>query len=402
MSVTPREIQRPGESVHYRAARTRLRMVLRHLNEDDWLDQYELDNLGISLAWLAAQADAEAARTLIALVNALAPVWQRHCLFGEMLRWSQEAIRACGLAGHHPGPFFLACGEAQYALGMWSSAEESFQTATQVSSEDNSDTYGKAVVALGRLQFNRGHYDQALKTFADIEHHLVSTEDFKLLTAIQAERAAYYLNHYEYDRALALYLQIDELVRARNGGQSSDHMLLMLGVVYRRKKAYSQAASYLLALLARAEKNGNRSAIATAAHHLALVYLCQGDSAQARQYCGKALALYRDIDDPRGIADAYEQAGRITLAEGHAADALADLEQSLRMKETLGSRHGMASSLRHLAIAHLACGEPLLAAHLLWRSLSLYRQLGTLNRNRLLSFFRQICYCLLGKRGWAE
>jgi tetratricopeptide (TPR) repeat protein len=256
--------------------------------------------------------------------------------------------------------------------------------------------------ALGRLQFNRGHYDQALKTFAGIEQHLISNEDFEQLTAIQAERAAYYLNHYDYDRALALYLQIDEVVKMRNGGESSDHMLLMLGVVYRRKKAYSQAVSYLLTLLERAEAKGNRSATATAAHHLAWAYLCQGDSVQARQYCGKALALYRGINDPRGTADAYEQAGRITLAEGHAAEAIPDLEQALRMKETLGSTHGMASSLRHLAIAHLGCGEPLLAARLLWRSLSLYQRLGTLNWRRLLSFFRQICYCLLGKRGWAE
>src|SRR5207248_10378069 len=142
-----------------------------------------------------------------------------------------------------------------------------------------------------------------------------AVNDEQLMT-IRAERAAYHLNRGDLDKALSLYLEIERRRQSAGVLEPSDHLLLMLGVVYRKKKDYERAAEYLQRLLERGEEQQSRSTMATAAHHLAWVYLSQGDLHQARSLCGRAIVLYEEIGDERGLSDAYEQLGCIVLAAG--------------------------------------------------------------------------------------
>src|SRR5207245_376714 len=160
--------------------------------------------------------------------------------------------------------------------------------------------------------------------------------------------------------------------------------------------------AYLQQLMERGEAQQNRGSTATAAHHLGWVYLNQGNTAMARRFSGKALALYKDIEDARGLSDAYEQLGRIALAEGKAKDALFHLQQSLVMRNQLGNQHGAASSSRHLAMAYLEMGHLILATRAMWQSLHTYSQLGMLTRQRVIAIFRQLFYWMIRKPRWTE
>lgn len=152
----------------------------------------------------------------------------------------------------------------------------------------------------------------------------------------------------------------------------------------------------------REEAQQNRSSTATAAHHLGWVYLNQGNTVLARRLCGKALALYKDIGDARGASDAYEQLGRISLAEGGAGEALLHLQQPLDMRNQLGNHHGAACSLRHLAMAHLEMGHPVRAARAMRQSMHTYNQLGMLTRQRLTAIMRQLFYWMIRRPRWTE
>jgi tetratricopeptide (TPR) repeat protein len=216
--------------------------------------------------------------------------------------------------------------------------------------------------------------------------------DYQAVASVHSERAAYALNRGDLEQALTLYLEADQI--RRRAGATVSLNLLMLGVVYRKKKDYLQARGYLQQLLEQGERHHDRSDIATASHHLAWVFFDQGQLDEARSFCGRAIALYKDFADWRGFADAYDQLGRIELAEGHAPEALVHLQQALHLRQELHNQQGTASSLSHLAIAHVSMGHLYAALQCLCQSLMLYRRISMLSRRRLVTILRQFLHHL--------
>jgi len=179
-------------------------------------------------------------------------------------------------------------------------------------------------------------------------------------------------------------------------------MLLMLGVVYRKKKDYERATEYLQRLLEREEVQRSRGTTATAAHHLAWVYLSRGDLRQARSLCGRAIMLYEEIGDERGLSDAYEQLGCIVLAAGQGGEAVAHLQRSLFMRSQLHNQQGEASGLRHLAIAYFTLGHLGAAFRHVWQSLLIYHRLGVLSCQRIVSMLRELLSWAGGRQQWRK
>jgi predicted ATPase/DNA-binding CsgD family transcriptional regulator len=90
----------------------------------------------------------------------------------------------------------------------------------------------------------------------------------------------------------------------------------------------------------------------------------------------KALALYRDLDDQRGIAAALQRLGSIAREQGRYADA-ADLhEQSLALWRRLGDEAGVAASLDYLGFASWLSGEPVRGGELSGEALAIFRARG--------------------------
>jgi tetratricopeptide (TPR) repeat protein len=321
-------------------------------------------------------------------------------LGAELLRWCEDALLACRVIDEECNWLLLLRGEAQNLTGQWQEAITSVQEAIEASKDQDPDTYAQATLTLGRLELSRANYQVALKALARAEQLFLKQSKFESVATARSEIAAYHLNRRELDRALSLYLEAAALRERAGATELSDHTLLMLGVVYRKKGEYDQSAHYLQLLLNRAESRGNQGAIATAAHHLAWGYLNQGQMSRARQLCGRAITLYERIGDIRGASDAYEQLGLILLAEGEIAAATSRLNQSLTIRRQLGNQHGEASSLRHLAVAYLKAGRVIDAARILCKSFILYGKLGMLTRQRLASMGRELFGWIISEDPW--
>ena len=380
------------------SAEPRLMIARRYQYKYDRLD-IEFSNLRASQTWLATQESEKAARLLIAYVQVLSPYLRYRSLNTELLQWCEDGLRALRLE-QNPGWLLLLRYEAQIALGQWDKAAASVQEAILATEGKYPNTNAKALLALGRLQLNQGDYKVALETLAKAEALLFEQRDYEGVATVRSERAAYYLNRGELNKALSLYLEVDQLLRQAGATEPSDHTLLMLGVVYRKKRNYVRAASCLQQLLERSKAQRNRGAMATAAHHLAWVRLNQGDLMQARRLCGQAILLYKDVGDIRGASDAYEQLGLISLAQGQGEEALSHLERSLIIRRELGNQHGVASSLRHIAVAHLRMGHLSLAGRELWQSLATYWRLGMLSRQRLVAVVLELYDWIVGRQRW--
>ena len=381
------------------AAKRRLDLARRFQHQHDRLDD-EFANLRASQSWLATQDSEEAAHLLIDYVRVLAQHLRQRGLDAELLRWCKDGLRACDKLRRNAGWLLLLRSQAQNALGQWDDATASIQAAIEASEGKDPSAFAQAILALGRLQLNRGNYRVALETLAKAESLLSEQSDYEGLATARSEIAAYHLNRSELDKALSLYHEVDRLRRQAGATEASDHTLLMLGVVYRRKKDYEQALTYLQRLLERSETRRNRGATATAAHHLAWVHLNQGDSLQARRLCGRAIALYEELGDTRGASDAYEQLGLIALTGEQRQEALSLLERSLVIRRQLGNQEGAASSLRRLAAAHIRMRHLTAAACDLWQSLSTYRRLGVLSRQRFIAIVGEFIGWTVGRRQW--
>lgn len=393
------QIFRHWESVERLAAESRLKLAQRYEERFNRLDD-EFSNLRASQSWLVTQDSEEVARLLVAYVEVLAPYLRRRGLDDVLLQWCEDGLQACKVLQRNRGWMLLLMSEAQNALGQWEERAASIQAAMEASEVEDPPTYARAVLSLGRLQLNQGDYETALETLSEAERLLSKQSNYEGVATARSEVAAYYLNRRELDKALSLYKEVDRLRRQEGITEASNHTLLMLGVVYRKKEEYEQATTYLQRMLERGQSQSNPGAMATAAHHLAWVRLNQGNVSEARRQCGRAMALYEDIGDLRGTSDAYEQLGLIMLAEGRTNESLSYLERSLEMRRELGNQHGVASSLRHLAVAQFMRGQLLTAVRNSWRSLSIYRRLGVLSRRRLSAILREAIDWIVKRRWW--
>jgi tetratricopeptide (TPR) repeat protein len=395
------QVVRYWASSPFLSATSRLQLARRYQNQYDRLDT-EFANLCGCHSWLTTQNGSEEVHLLLQYLRALAPYLQQRGLQAELVRWCEAGLHASEIVQQHPGWVLCLRGEAQNALGRWNEASGSFRAAIEASERKDPKTHARAMLALGRLQFNQGAYGIAFETMSAAEACLSQTVDDGQLMSIRAEMAAYHLNRGDLDKALSLYLEIDRRRQYAGAREPSHHTLLMLGVVYRKKKDYERAVAYLGRLLECGEAQQSRSTTATAAHHLAWAYLSQGNLCQARSLCGRATVLYEEIGDERGLSDAYEQLGCIALAAGQGGEALLHLQRSLIVRRQLHNQQGEASSLRHLALAHLTMGHLGTALSHLWNCLLIYHRLGVLSRQRLINMFRELLTWAVGRRQWVK
>jgi|GEM_PF-1056956 len=361
----------------------RLALARRYQDQYDRLD-LEFPNLRAVHVWLVRQRQSRpAARLLIDYAIVLAPYLQHRGRAAELLRWCDDGLRACAYLQENPGVLLLLRYEAQFVLSQWEAAHASLVAALTAGASGDAPTYARAVLALGRLQLNRGEYEAALRNLAKAQALLTAVADIPGLSTVLAEKAAYHLNRRELDTALALYLEADQLDRQNGATAPSDRTLLMLGVVYRKKRDYPRATAYLQQAMSRGESQQYPALIATAAHHLAWVRLDQGDLQRARRLSGHALTLYRSTGDIRGTADTYEQLGLLTLAGGRVQQAWRYLDRAVVLRRQVGNKQGVASSLRRRAIAYVHTGHVLAAVYDLWESFGIYHQLQVLTPQQL-------------------
>lgn len=343
----------------------------------------ELENLIVTHNKMAKREDHEARKMLINYTRLAAPFLKERSFHSVLLNFCESTINASESLDINAGWVHILQFEAHYALGAWDAALTDIQSAIRQSYGDETDIYARAVLSLGRLQLNQGYYREALDTLQRAESLLQAQNDDEGLAAAKAEVAAYYLNRDELDTALALYLEADQIYRQSGIRSSSDHTLLMLGVVYRRAGDYAKSTNYLKELLSHGQYHKNNSAIATASHHLAWTYLNRGHLRQAKIVGEEARRLYQEIRDPRGESDADEQLGLIVLAEGDKQGALNYLKRSLYMRKKLGNQHRIASCQRRLALVHIQNGDLLKGVAYLIYGLFAYWRLGMLSQQRL-------------------
>ncbi len=339
----------------------------------------EYDQIITAIQWLYAHLNIDTAHMLVSAIQSLEGYCLELARYNDLLNLIPQALQACDLLEAEDYWVHVLKFKCFYAIGEWQAASEAIEAAVTASQLLDSFAHAESLRLLGTFRLNRGDYQTALATLSDAEALFGQMGAGNKIAEILMERAAYHLNRGQFDTALTLYLRADEIQRqAGETEEISNHILLMLGVVYRRLRQYDQAEACLQRLIARASSTTHFSVEATAKHHLAWVCLDQEDIERANKLAAEARELYHQHDEPRGLADALEQLGEIAMQRGDFPAAVADLNSSFLIRQQLGNRHGMASSMKRLARAHFSLNHWGQGAQYTVKSLSLYRKLGML------------------------
>lgn len=365
------------------AARTRLNLLRCNKHQDSLLDN-DFSNFSVSVDWLATQNNKEDMATIfIAYLEILIPYLRKKGHNQKLADWCSSGLDACELTHSNPAMVYLARGDAQFALGQWERAYDSFQAAAKMSVECDANVYHDAIYAMGRTQLNRGNYRNALMLLSQAEKLYSACGNIRAALTVHSELAAYYLNRRNIDKALEMYLEIEQRQSEIDEDRPVSNTLLMIGVTYRQKGDYEKAFFYLSELYDFGERNNELSVIATAAHHIAWTYLALGQVHYARRLCGQAITLYEKSLDRRGLSDAYEQLGAILIEEKKINDASQVLVKSIEIRQQIGNLPGVVSSMRRLALVDLMNRKYPSAISSVIKILFHYQQMNMLSRYRV-------------------
>lgn len=104
--------------------------------------------------------------------------------------------------------------------------------------------------------------------------------------------------------------------------------------------------------------------------------LAVGDYSRSRDILDRAIAVWRELDDPVGLWEAITWSGWIELFHGHIPEARARHEEGLALATRIGNRWGVAMATLGLGFDAAQAGEHEQARTVFLRTLEMYQDIG--------------------------
>ena len=123
-------------------------------------------------------------------------------------------------------------------------------------------------------------------------------------------------------------------------------------------------------------------------HNIAILLQNRGDYAAALEQYEKSLQMKEELGDRAGVSSSLHQIGMIHQHRGDYDPALEQYKKSLQIKEELGNRAGVSSSLHQIGIIHQHRGDYDAALEQYEKSLQIKEELG--DRDSVSSSLHQI------------
>jgi ATP/maltotriose-dependent transcriptional regulator MalT len=177
--------------------------------------------------------------------------------------------------------------------------------------------------------------------------------------------------------ARSLFEEAVALARAVGFKETAAWSLFSLALLANSKGEYARACSLYEEGLALFREIENKKGIAHILTQLAqALFVSQGDQGRVRSLLEESLALSRELGFKEGIAASLLYLGQLALSQGDDATARSEAEESVVLYKEMGHWHGTAESLAILGKVVAAQGDYAPAQALYEESLVLSRELG--------------------------
>ena len=283
--------------------------------------------------------------------------------FAKALKIYHEIDDVKGIAGatHNSGLI-------QMGHGDYSKAAVSFLMAARMNEKiDNKLWLSYNYNSLGNVALETGRYNDALK-------HFYKTIDIKeaLQDSITIPGTVFNIGivHWNmknpelaeeyYRKALAGELRI-------NNKYGIAQSYNALGVLCDESSRYDEAVEYYEKAIAIFNELDSKKKTAEVYCNLAVVTRDQGHYQRSWDYTDKAFLLYTEMDKISGLATCAYTYGAFYLEQNLPEESIQHFQQALALGDSIGSKKGVISALKALAVAHRAMGNPKIALEFIRR-----------------------------------
>jgi len=159
-------------------------------------------------------------------------------------------------------------------------------------------------------------------------------------------------------------------------GDRRSYCLIELGIIHGNFGNWGLAEKYFKDGLAIAEKEDNKTHIATSLGMLGRIEECRGNWDEAEKLYRQALEMMTELGDRSGMTYSWELLGDIERNRGNWDEAEKLYRQALALRTELGDREGMAKSIGCLGENELGRGNLDTAEQLLTEALGKMQILG--------------------------
>ncbi len=183
-----------------------------------------------------------------------------------------------------------------------------------------------------------GEMELALKHLLDAYEQLSKTKRYQAFMGFCIyQLAEIYSETGEYDEALHFHQLGEKFTLAKDTENKNllTRVLNGIGVVYRHQKRYSLSLEYLTRSLKLTEELNNLPVKARALTDLGTYYFEMGDYAAATDYYHQALAIRNDMKIQNGAVTNMMQLAELSVKSDRQDEAIAWLNQALRITEEL-------------------------------------------------------------------
>jgi predicted ATPase/DNA-binding SARP family transcriptional activator len=183
------------------------------------------------------------------------------------------------------------------------------------------------------------------------------------------------LSQSDIDEALACGQECLERFRAQENTRGMAEALHYLGEAHLIRQDVVRAVPLLTEALERSRQSAWHPGTVLVTLLLGTVHTARREMRQGRSFLEEALALAEALGDPRLLARAYGNLGRLEITEGNHARARTLLEKDLEIRIRLGDRMGIAYTLGSLGDLEKH-GDMARAIAYCQEEMALYRELG--------------------------
>ncbi|MGB3439824.1 MAG: tetratricopeptide repeat protein [Actinophytocola sp.] len=220
---------------------------------------------------------------------------------------------------------------------------------------------GDLAAVLRRRLDQGGRHDDALVVLGHALHASRLAGDDAAEGAALYDLGVAHLRLGRHEDAMNLHRQALAICRAGSDRNAEAGALNNLGNLFERLGRYEEAIDHYQQALVLVHELDLRVGKATLLTNLGVVHTRLGDHERALRDCAEALAIFKEVGDSGGTARTLGNLGEVHRLAGRLDDAIGCYEEALNTAEAIGAHGIVTEVLNHLGAARLATNSPDLA-----------------------------------------
>ena len=194
--------------------------------------------------------------------------------------------------------------------------------------------------------------------FAGLQYDFAKEKGLKkhMANALNTQGASSYFQG-DYAKAIDYYTQSLKIQEEIGDKKGISACLNNIGLIYKEQGDYAKAIDYYTQSLKIQEEIGDKQGIASSLNNIGGIYHYQGDYVKAMYYSTQSLKIDEEIGNKKGIANSLNNIGGIYHGQGDYAKAIDYYTQSLKIQEEIGDKQGIANSLINIGLIYYGQGD---------------------------------------------